>query len=54
MIDRETVRGIVVASIFKYVDSVVESFVSCSSLILASFVVSFFLNKEVPYPIVRI
>ena len=53
MIDRETIRGIAVASIFKYVDSVVESFVSCSSLILASFVVSFFLDKEVPYPIRR-
>ena len=54
MIYRETIRGIAVASIFKYVDSVVESFVSCSSLILASFVVSFFLDKEVPYPFVRI
>lgn len=44
----ETVRGLVVAAIFKYVDSVVESFVSCSSLILASFVVALFLNKEIP------
>lgn len=54
MIDSETVRGLVVAAIFKYVDSVVESFVSCSSLILASFVVALFLNKEIPYPVVRV
>ena len=54
MIDSETVRGLVVAAIFKYVYYVVESFVSCSSLILASFVVALFLNKEIPYPVVRV
>lgn len=50
--NRETVRGLSTAAIFKYVDSVAESFISCISLILASFVVAIALNKQIPYPFV--
>ena len=49
---RETIRGLSTAAIFKYVDSVAESFISCISLILASFVVAIALNKQIPYPFV--
>ena len=50
LIHREVVRGLSTAGIFKYVDSVAESFISCISLILASFIVAISFNKRIPYP----
>ncbi|OAO12303.1 Nucleotide-sugar transporter family protein [Blastocystis sp. ATCC 50177/Nand II] len=48
----ESIRGLSSSFLFKYADSVVESFTSCTALILASFIVSLILQKEIGYPVI--
>ena len=48
----ESIRGLSSTFLFKYADSVVESFTSCAALILASFIVSVILQKEIGYPVI--
>lgn len=47
---RESLRGLTTSKIQKELDSVVESFISSMSLIVAAFFVSFLLQAPIPYP----